>query len=148
MFSGKEKSSNTHYDTLISSKTEIIGDVRFEGGLHVDGVIKGNLLAEPGSGAVVRISDQARVEGEIHSPNIIINGPVVGDIHSGEYIELAKHARISGDVYYNTMEMVLGASVNGQLHHIVDKPAPAQKETGKAKAATASKDKTDQSEKG
>lgn len=121
MFSGKDKSSNTHYDTLISSKTEIVGDVRFSGGLHVDGVIKGNLLAEAGSGAVVRVSDQARVEGEIHAPNIIINGPVIGDIHSSEYIELAKHAQVSGDVYYSMMEMVLGASVNGQLHHVADK---------------------------
>lgn len=138
MFSGKDKSSNTHYDTLISSKTEIVGDVRFSGGLHVDGVIKGNLLAEAGSGAVVRISDQARVEGEIHAPNIIINGPVVGDIHSGEYIELAKHARISGDVYYNTMEMVLGASVNGQLHHKAD-----QADAVGQKSAAAKSDKVD-----
>jgi len=139
MFSGKDKSSNTHYDTLISSKTEIVGDVRFSGGLHVDGVIKGNLLAEAGSGAVVRISDQARIEGEIHAPNIIVNGPVVGNIHAGEYVELAKHAQITGDVYYSMMEMVLGASVNGQLHHV-----EASKPEKTTKKATASKtDKVD-----
>ena len=61
MFSSKDKGANTHYDTLISSKTEITGDVTFTGGLHIDGVIKGNLLAENGSGAVVRVSDKGRV---------------------------------------------------------------------------------------
>ncbi|MCY0965076.1 bactofilin family protein [Parathalassolituus penaei] len=120
MFSAKDskdKSGNTHYDTLISARTEIAGDVHFSGGLHVDGVIRGNLIAEPGSGAVVRVSDKGRIEGEIRSPNVIINGPVLGDVHAYEYIELAKSAQVTGDVYYNLMEMVLGAAVNGQLHH-------------------------------
>lgn len=117
MFSSKDKGSNTHYDTLISVKTEIIGDVKFTGGLHVDGVIKGNLLADTGSGAVVRISDKGRVEGQISAPNVIINGRVVGDVYASEYVELAKKAQVNGDLYYQAMEMVLGAEVNGKLHH-------------------------------
>ncbi|ASP38229.1 cell shape determination protein CcmA [Bacterioplanes sanyensis] len=117
MFSSKDKGSSAHYDTLISAKTEIAGDLKFTGGLHIDGVVKGNLLAEAGSGAIVRISDKGRVEGQIHAPNIIINGEVLGDVHAGEYIELAKKARVRGDVYYQAMEMVLGAEVNGKLHH-------------------------------
>ncbi|GGY52715.1 hypothetical protein GCM10011297_26890 [Bacterioplanes sanyensis] len=117
MFSSKDKGSSAHFDTLVSSKTEIAGDLKFTGGLHVDGVIKGNLLAEAGSGAIVRISDKGRVEGQIHAPNIIINGEVHGDVHAGEYIELAKKARVTGDVYYHAMEMVLGAEVNGKLNH-------------------------------
>lgn len=116
MFSSKDK-SNAHYDTLISVKTEIIGDVKFTGGLHIDGVVKGNLIAEPNSGALVRVSEKGRVEGQINAPNIIINGKVTGDVYSGEYIELAKKAQVVGDVYYHSMEMVLGAEVNGKLHH-------------------------------
>lgn len=116
MFSDKNKKS-AHYDTLISGKTEIVGDIKFSGGLHIDGVIKGNLIAKDKSGALVRVSEKGRVEGKITAPNVIINGQVIGDIHAGEYIELAKKARITGDVYYQTMEMVLGAEVNGQLHH-------------------------------
>lgn len=115
--SSKDKGANAHYDTLISSKTEITGDVKFTGGLHIDGVIKGNVLADEGTGAVVRISDKGKIEGEIHAPNVIINGQVVGNVHAGEYIELAKKAQVSGDVYYHMMEMVLGAEVNGKLHH-------------------------------
>lgn len=117
MFSSKDKGANTHYDTLVSAKTEIVGDVKFTGGLHIDGVIKGNLIAEAGSGAVVRVSDKGRVEGQITAPNIVINGNVIGDVHAGEYIELAKKAQVNGDVYYQAMEMVLGAQVNGKLHH-------------------------------
>ncbi len=117
MFGSKEKANNPHYDTLISSKTEIVGDVKFTGGLHIDGVVKGNLIAEPGSSAVVRISDKGRVEGQINAPNIIVNGKVIGDVHATEYIELAKKAEVNGDVYYQMMEMVLGAQVNGKLNY-------------------------------
>lgn len=117
MFSSKDKASASHYDTLISQKTEIVGDVNFKGGIQIEGVVKGNLVAEPGSGAVVRISDGGRVEGQINAPNVVVNGSVVGDIYAGEYIELAKKARIKGDVHYYMMEMVLGAEVNGSLIH-------------------------------
>jgi cytoskeletal protein CcmA (bactofilin family) len=117
MFSSKDKASASHYDTLISQKTEIVGDVNFKGGIQIEGVVKGNLVAEPGSGAVVRISDGGRVEGQINAPNVVVNGSVVGDIFAGEYIELAKKARIKGDVHYYMMEMVLGAEVNGSLIH-------------------------------
>ncbi len=117
MFSSKDKTAASHYDTLVSPKTEIVGDVKFKGGLQVEGIIKGNLIAEAGSGAVVRISDTGRVEGQINAPNVVVNGTVVGDIYAGEYIELAKKARIQGDVYYHMMEMVLGAEVNGKLIH-------------------------------
>ncbi len=117
MFSSKDKTAASHYDTLISQKTEIVGDVKFKGGLQIEGIVKGNLIAEAGSGAVVRISDGGRVEGQINAPNVVVNGMVTGDIHAGEYIELAKKARIQGDVHYYMMEMVLGAEVNGKLIH-------------------------------
>jgi cytoskeletal protein CcmA (bactofilin family) len=117
MFSNKDKTAASHYDTLISSKTEIVGDVKFKGGLQVEGIVKGNLIAEAGSGAVVRISDSGRVEGQVNVPNVVVNGAVVGNIYASEYIELAKKARIQGDVYYHMMEMVLGAEINGKLVH-------------------------------
>ena len=117
MFSSKNKASSRHYDTLISKKTEIMGNVKFSGGLQVEGVIKGNLIAEPESGAIVRISDGARVEGQINAPNVVVNGTVIGDVYATDYIELAKKAHIEGNVFYHLMEMVLGAEVNGKLLH-------------------------------
>jgi cytoskeletal protein CcmA (bactofilin family) len=117
MFSSKNKASASHYDTLISTKTEIVGDVKFKGGLQVEGLVKGNLIAEAGSNAVVRISDTGRIEGQINAPNVVVNGSVVGDIYTTDYIELAKKARVQGDVHYHKMEMVLGSEVNGKLVH-------------------------------
>lgn len=127
MLSSKNKNTG-HYDTVISNKSEFSGDLRFTGGLHIDGKIKGNIIAEADSGAVVRISETALVEGEIHAPNIIINGQVIGNVFSGSHIELAKNAVVTGDVNYTMMEMVMGAQVNGSLiHRTVEKNGKARK---------------------
>lgn len=128
MFSSNDPTpAAAHYDTIISSKTTIIGDVKFKGGLQVEGTIEGNLIADD-KNANVRISETGVVKGQIHSPNVIVNGSIEGDIHSSAYIELSKKARIKGDVYYQMMEMVLGAEVNGKLIH--------QAKSGKEKTLT------------
>jgi cytoskeletal protein CcmA (bactofilin family) len=128
-----------HYDTILSNKTEMIGDIKVVGGLHVDGVVKGNILAEEGSNAVVRISEKGLVEGEIRAPKIIINGTVKGDVFSSDHIELAQKASVTGDVHYVMMEMVMGAKVNGKLLHRADVK-------GKRKLIGGSKDSSSSSE--
>jgi cytoskeletal protein CcmA (bactofilin family) len=116
MFSKNTPASN-HFDTLISSKAEIVGDIHFSGGLHVDGKIYGNIIADDDSKAVLRISDKGVVEGEVSVPHVIVNGGVVGDVHSCEHIELAAKAAVKGNIFYNTIEMVMGAQVDGHMAH-------------------------------
>ena len=77
----------------------------------------GNIVAEEGKPGTLVVSEQARVEGEIRVPHIVINGTVVGPVHSTEYVELQAKANVTGDVYYNTLEMQLGAVVEGRLVH-------------------------------
>ena len=113
--SKKSKGATTKVDTLIGHETEILGDVHFTGGLHIDGVIKGNVYADGASESMATISERGRVEGELRVPNLLINGYVAGDVYAGERLDLARNARIRGDVYYQTMEMAGGAEVNGQL---------------------------------
>lgn len=118
MFSGNKKAPSTSaFDTLISSKAEIVGDIHFSGGLHIDGKVIGNIIADDSSKAVLRVSDKGLVEGEVSAPHVIINGSVIGDIHSCEHLELAAKAEVKGDIYYNTVEMVMGAQVDGRLTH-------------------------------
>lgn len=113
---GNKKSSG-HYDTILSASIEIVGDVKVSGGLHIDGVVKGNIVADASSSAIVRISEKGRVEGSISVPRVIVNGVVIGDVHASSHVELAEKAVINGDLYYTMMEMVLGAKVNGKLVH-------------------------------
>ncbi|MEJ6564778.1 MAG: bactofilin family protein [Pseudomonadales bacterium] len=104
--------------TLIANNCELSGDVHFSDHLLVNGVVKGNIIAQSGSKAVVTISEKGSVKGEIRVPNVIVNGKVFGDIYSDKHVELAAKAEIQGNVYYNLIEMVKGSKVDGNLVHL------------------------------
>jgi len=120
--SKKSKSSGARVDTLIGHQTEITGDIHFSGGLHIDGVVKGNVYADGDDESVAIVSERGRVEGELRVPNLVINGYVAGDVYAAARLDLAKNARIRGDVYYHTMEMAGGAEVNGKLVRTDEEP--------------------------
>jgi cytoskeletal protein CcmA (bactofilin family) len=115
---GKKKGFNAaRIDTLVGQGTEITGDLVFSGGLHVDGTVKGNVVAEEGSTALLILSEFGRIEGEVTVPNMVLNGEIVGDVFGSTRVELAPKARVKGSVYYNLIEMAIGAEVNGGLVH-------------------------------
>lgn len=109
--------SSRQFDTLISAKTQIAGDLQFSGGLHIDGLVRGTIRAEEDSDAVVRVSDIAEIDGDVIAPHIIVNGTVHGDVYASKHIELAENASVKGNVYYHLIEMAMGAEVNGNLVH-------------------------------
>ena len=117
MGGSKKKLRATKIDSLIGRQTETLGDLRFSGGLHVDGVVRGNVYADDDTGAVLTLSEFGTIEGEVRVPNVILNGTVIGDVHARDQIELAANARITGNVYYTLIEMAMGAEVNGSLVH-------------------------------
>ena len=120
MFVNRKRIKATKIDTLIGRKSEMLGDVRFAGGLHVDGTVKGNVLAEEDAPSVLTLSETGTIEGEVRVPNVVLNGTVIGDVHARQHIELAPNARITGNVYYSLIEMAMGAEVNGNLIHVAE----------------------------
>jgi len=113
----KSKGASTKVDTIIGQQTRIEGDIHFSGGLHIDGRVKGGVIAEADSTSVLTVSEHGSIEGDVRVPTVILNGSVTGDVRSAERIELAAKARVDGDVYYNLIEMAMGAAVNGSLVH-------------------------------
>jgi cytoskeletal protein CcmA (bactofilin family) len=120
MFGRKKGFSAARIDTLVGQGTQITGDLMFSGGLHVDGTIKGNVVAEEGTTALLILSEFGRIEGEVTVPNMVLNGEIVGDVFGSTRVELAPKARVKGSVYYNLIEMAIGAEVNGGLVHQPD----------------------------
>ena len=118
MWSDKKKPKQTaQIDSLIGQNTEIKGDVVFSGGLHIDGVIKGGVIAEQGNDSVLTLSERGTIEGEVRVPNVVINGTIIGDVHASGHLDLAAQAKVHGNVYYSLIEMAMGAEVNGNLVH-------------------------------
>lgn len=124
-------------DTLVGRQTEIQGDIRFSGGLHVDGTVKGNVSADNDGRSLLSLSESGVIEGAVSVPYVVLNGTVAGDVHSSEHVELASKARITGNVHYNLLEMAVGAEVNGKLVH-AHEPAEAPLALGHGKPLEAS----------
>lgn len=114
MFKRREKNA-TRIDTLIGKGTRIQGDIEFVGGLHIDGVITGNVRAADVAGASLSVSEHGTIEGSVEAPRIVVNGCVNGDIVATERAVLGAKARVQGNVAYGVIEIALGAEISGKL---------------------------------
>jgi len=118
MFGKKHSKPQNRIDSLIGVGTTVEGNLNFTGGLRIDGQINGNVVAAPGKPSTLVLSEHARVNGEISVTHLVINGTISGPVSASEYLELQGKAKVCGDVHYNTLEIQLGAIVEGHLIHI------------------------------
>jgi len=120
MWGNKIRSSKI--DTLIGHSLEITGNVKFSGGLHLDGKVVGNVTAEDHAAqSVLVVSESGKIEGDVSVAFAVINGEVKGNVYASQKLELSPKARIYGDVHYNLLEMASGAEVNGKMMHEAEK---------------------------
>ena len=101
--------------TLIGEGTAIHGELRFTGGLRIDGEVFGDVVASGDETSILVISNNARVTGKVRAGHVIINGNVIGPVLSDELLELQPKAAIVGDVRYEVLEMHQGATIDGEL---------------------------------
>ena len=117
MFSKKHSKPQTQIDSLIGAGTTIEGDLNFSGGMRIDGQVNGNVVAAQGKPSTLVLSEQARVNGEVNVTHLVINGAISGPVFASEYMELQSKAKVNGDVHYTTLEIQLGAIIEGRLIH-------------------------------
>jgi cytoskeletal protein CcmA (bactofilin family) len=120
MFGSRPSKPQNRIDSLIGAGTRVKGDLLFSGGLRVDGQIDGNVIADPGKQSTLVLSEHARVDGEISVTHLVANGVVTGPVRASEYLELQSKAKLVGDVHYKTLEIQLGAIVEGKLIHLAE----------------------------
>ena len=104
-------------DSLIGAETRVDGDVVFSGGLRVDGIVHGKVSTVDNQPGTLVISEHAKIDGEVRVSHVVINGAVTGPVSAGDHLELQAKAQVHGDVVYRTLEMHVGAIVQGKLMH-------------------------------
>ena len=130
MFNRKRR-KHTVVDTLVGANTRISGDLHFSGGCHVDGTVNGNVTADPDSQSALSISEGGNVDGGVTVPYVVLNGIVRGDVFANQRVELGPTARVIGNVYYNLIEMAIGAEINGKLVHQPEGQVPLLEQTAR-----------------
>ncbi|NCF24177.1 MAG: cell shape determination protein CcmA [Gammaproteobacteria bacterium] len=128
---GRKQRRHTVVDTLVGANTRISGDLHFSGGCHVDGTVNGSVTADPDSKSALSISEEGNIEGGVTVPYVVLNGIVRGDVFANQRVELGPTARVIGNVYYNLIEMAIGAEINGKLVHQPEGQVPLLEQTAK-----------------
>lgn len=125
MFSKKSKRM-LPIQSLIGAGMSIKGDLRFKGGMRIDGDVEGNVVADDSEQSLLVISETGKVRGSIRVGHVVVSGAIVGPIEASQLLELHPSANVSGDVRYKALEMHPGAVVDGTLQHDGDDAAPAK----------------------
>lgn len=128
---GRKQRRHTVVETLVGANTRISGDLHFSGGCHVDGTVNGSVTADPDSKSALSISEEGNIDGGVTVPYVVLNGIVRGDVFANERVELGPTARVIGNVYYNLIEMAIGAEINGKLVHQPEGRVPLLEQTAK-----------------
>ena len=140
MFSKKHSKPQTQIDTLIGAGTTVEGNLNFSGGMRIDGQVNGNVVAVPDKPSTLVLSEHAQITGEVNVTHLVINGSISGSVLASEYMELQSKAKINGDGHYTTLEIQLGAIVEGRLIHsstaAQDKVVAFKSSTGEFKASS------------
>ena len=121
----RDVKAQTRVDILIGRSARIRGDVDFEGGLHLEGHITGNVRAYGKRESTLSLGEEARIEGEVETTHLVLNGVIQGDIRAPGRVVLGPRARVLGNLHYGVIESASGAEITGTLVQVAPKGAAA-----------------------
>lgn len=113
----------TPLTSLVGEGVELKGDIRFSGGLRVDGRVQGQVLGRPAedrSAALLVLSGKGHIEGGVRCSHAVIDGTIDGDLDVEQVLELQSNARITGTIRYRQLRMDVGATVHGRMVRVED----------------------------
>ncbi|MGB3455852.1 MAG: polymer-forming cytoskeletal protein [Litorimonas sp.] len=108
----------TSVPTLISQDLSIVGDLKTDGEIHIDGRLDGNLTA-----GKVTIGEQGAVNGSIVCTTIVIRGKVTGKVDASS-IELTETSNVQGDLIQDQLIVANGAFLDGKCNRKSAAPTP------------------------
>ncbi len=123
---GRRKAASGAIESLIGASASVEGDIRFKGGLRIDGEVRGSVIADEDVPSILVLSERARVSGAVRAGSIVVNGTIEGPVQADDMIELQPKARVRGEVRYRAIEIHQGAVVDGALAHL-DSERPSLK---------------------
>jgi len=121
--------------SILSEGVEIVGELTFDHGLRVDGLIKGKVRSE----ASLVIGAKGRIEAEANVRKISINGEFRGIVHASDRIEIHKEGKVYGDVYTPCLIIEAGGLFEGKCN-MSEKRAASVIENVPAKSIETSQD--------
>ncbi len=99
-------------NTIIGKDSIIEGTLEVQGGLRVDGIVRGRISATES----LAVGDSGRVEADLTVRIAVIGGKVVGNIFAQDKIELQSKAEVEGDITTKNLIVEEGAVFHGRCN--------------------------------
>ena len=96
-------------DTIIGEGSSFEGNIKAEGIVRIDGILKGDLETK----GDVYIGENARVEGNIKGRNLFVSGSIQGNVDVAQRLELNSIARLYGSITVGNLIIEQGAVFKG-----------------------------------
>lgn len=113
--------------SILGRDITIIGEIRTDGDLQIDGRHEGNITASS-----ITVGEQGAISGEVKAKSIIIRGKVTGKINAS-LVELAETANVQADIVQDKLTISNGAFFDGKCSRRKQAAAPVA--TAKPKPA-------------
>ena len=118
--------SNEHQESVIGADVEIIGTVKSNGSIRLDGKLEGELQC--GGNAI--LGKNAQVKGNVTATSVSIEGKINGNILAKDKIEMKATATVNGDIKSRRLSVEDGVTFVGRSEvnpnsPSVPAPAPA-----------------------
>ena len=102
--------SNENHESVIGADVEIIGTIKSNGSVRLDGKLEGELLC--GGNAI--LGKSAQVKGNITATSVSIEGKISGNILAKDKIEMKATATVNGDIKARRLSVEDGVTFVGR----------------------------------
>jgi cytoskeletal protein CcmA (bactofilin family) len=99
------------FPTIIGPDASFKGELTFEKGLRLMGKFEGRITSQ----GRLHIAKEARMQADVESSSIIVEGEVKGNLVANDRIELKQSARLEGDLRATKLTVDEGAVFNGHV---------------------------------
>ncbi len=93
--------------SFISADATVTGDLEGVGDISVEGSVEGNITCR-----TLTLRGEPTITGDVHAEAVHVCGHFKGALHAKKVV-LTKAARMTGDIYYETLELQEGAKFEG-----------------------------------
>ncbi len=98
--------------SIISPDLEIVGDLKTDGEIQIDGTVKGDV-----KGHMLTVGEQGKIDGSTVAETVRIFGTVNGRVQA-KTVRLDKSAKVTADITHETLTIEAGAYFEGKVHRL------------------------------